>query len=303
MDGLSDEETRVIPTRATKNPQNNTFDIDDAFDSDGDGPDPQFDFSSAAVREEIARNRSWIEAQHDSDEDGDGAEVQSSNGWDGTQDTSVSTIDIGGPASVLGSRGSRTEDSLHSNDFSQVSLSEHEPPELSHSPSPSPAEREPAEGDGAAHPYPVVHIDVSQPPPSRVELAPIRVSYDSYPGSRLSLPSQEHPPTMPRSAPATSSSHSFDIPIPESSSLPLPPTPTSATFSHRPTRSMGPSALEKVISKTRPAFLPPKSKQEDNKHMADWERMMKLSRAAGTCNAFSAVPVSNPTQRRRGGRL
>jgi hypothetical protein len=44
---------------------------------------------------------------------------------------------------------------------------------------------------------------------------------------------------------------------------------------------VGPSALEKVVSKTRPAYLPPKNKLEDNKHMADWERMMKQSRAAG----------------------
>ena len=50
---------------------------------------------------------------------------------------------------------------------------------------------------------------------------------------------------------------------------------------HRPTRSVGPSTLDKVISKTRPNFLPPKPKTEDLKHMADWEAMMKQSRAVG----------------------
>jgi hypothetical protein len=40
--------------------------------------------------------------------------------------------------------------------------------------------------------------------------------------------------------------------------------------------------LERVLSKTRPAFLPPKSRDEDQKHLADWEKMMKRSRAAGT---------------------
>ena len=50
---------------------------------------------------------------------------------------------------------------------------------------------------------------------------------------------------------------------------------------HRHTRSVGPSALDKVISKTRPTFLPPKPKTEDLKHLADWEAMMKQSRAAG----------------------
>lgn len=50
---------------------------------------------------------------------------------------------------------------------------------------------------------------------------------------------------------------------------------------HRPSRTAGPSALEKVISKTRPAYLPPKPKEEDVKHMIDWEKMMKQSRLAG----------------------
>jgi hypothetical protein len=50
---------------------------------------------------------------------------------------------------------------------------------------------------------------------------------------------------------------------------------------HRPTRSSGPSALEKVMSRTRPSFLPPKSRQEDNKHLDEWESMMKQSRATG----------------------
>ncbi|KAJ4485144.1 RabGAP/TBC, partial [Lentinula lateritia] len=60
---------------------------------------------------------------------------------------------------------------------------------------------------------------------------------------------------------------------PSSTLKPSPPT-------HRLTRSVGPSALEKFVSKTRPSFLPPKTRQEDDKHMADWEAMMKQSRAA-----------------------
>jgi hypothetical protein len=39
--------------------------------------------------------------------------------------------------------------------------------------------------------------------------------------------------------------------------------------------------LETVMSKTRPRDLPPKARKEDDKHMADWQAMMKLSRAAG----------------------
>ncbi|CCO30146.1 hypothetical protein BN14_04170 [Rhizoctonia solani AG-1 IB] len=38
---------------------------------------------------------------------------------------------------------------------------------------------------------------------------------------------------------------------------------------HRQVRSVGPSMLEKVISKTRPTHLPPKNKVEDVKHLKD----------------------------------
>lgn len=44
--------------------------------------------------------------------------------------------------------------------------------------------------------------------------------------------------------------------------------------------AQGPSALQKVISKTRPTFLPPKDRIEDDKHMATWQKMMRQSRAA-----------------------
>ena len=73
-------------------------------------------------------------------------------------------------------------------------------------------------------------------------------------------------------------------PIPTSSSVTSPPSSSqSESFrrGHRPTQSVGPSTLDKVISKTRPTFLPPKPKTEDLKHMADWETMMKQSRAVG----------------------
>jgi hypothetical protein len=72
-------------------------------------------------------------------------------------------------------------------------------------------------------------------------------------------------------------------PLPSSPSSPLPKSPTSPTItSHRrQTYSAGPSAFQKVMSQTRPHFLPPKNRQEDQKHMADWQAMMKQSRIAG----------------------
>ncbi|CAE7134799.1 unnamed protein product [Rhizoctonia solani] len=49
---------------------------------------------------------------------------------------------------------------------------------------------------------------------------------------------------------------------------------------HRQARSVGPSMLEQVISKTRPTHLPPKNKVEDVKHMNEFNEMMERSRAA-----------------------
>lgn len=42
-----------------------------------------------------------------------------------------------------------------------------------------------------------------------------------------------------------------------------------------------PSLLQKVLSKTRPSYLPPKPKTEDLKHIKEWEEMMQRSRTAG----------------------
>jgi hypothetical protein len=91
----------------------------------------------------------------------------------------------------------------------------------------------------------------------------------------------ETPPEQPIPAKAASAP-SLDIP-PVSSPTPTltPPRPSSSHHVHRVTRSSGPSVLERVISKTRPSFLPPKNKDEDRKHLSDWEKMMKRSRAAG----------------------
>ncbi|KAF7971690.1 hypothetical protein HWV62_20140 [Athelia sp. TMB] len=284
MDGSNDGDTLVIPKRASKNPESNSFDINDAFsDGDSDHEDqPQFDFS-ASVRDEIARNLSWIEAQNDSDMESAG---KLSNG-SGLQDTSISTIDIGGPASVLdsqstadSSRSLTPDDSIHSKDFSQISLSEDAPPERE--PSISPAEHGPEDVDASEqyidHPYPTVHIDVSESTPRRAQAAAEQRPRATSNLDLPRLPSEDHMVDIPRSAPANSFEHPFDIPrLPAS---PVPAAPTKAPPGHRPTRSMGPSALEKVISKTRPTFLPPKNKQEDNRHMADWQKMMKMSRAA-----------------------
>ena len=81
---------------------------------------------------------------------------------------------------------------------------------------------------------------------------------------------------------ASSATTTGSIPTPNSTGSP-PNSSQSESFrrGHRSSRSVGPSTLDKVISKTRPTYLPPKPKTEDLKHMADWETMMKQSRAVG----------------------
>ncbi|CAE6367749.1 unnamed protein product [Rhizoctonia solani] len=63
---------------------------------------------------------------------------------------------------------------------------------------------------------------------------------------------------------------------------------------HRQVRSVGPSMLEKVISKTRPTHLPPKNKVEDVKHLKEYEEMMERSRAAGKLFLYLAPPFGRP---------
>ena len=307
-----DEDTTVTPQRVIKYPKNASFDLDDAFSlSDGDDDHyPAFALSSASIRADLARNQFGLHETEDENEvDREDVVTPVSNGRSehSLKDTSVSTIDIGGPAlgfppSPVQSTLSQTpEESEHSNEFSQVSLSDDSIPEHEDSPhEDSEQEHEENIRDGGENlPYPTVHIDVSQPPSSRVELADAQLD---PPRAHDQDKNQDHPrePHPPNSAPASSYTQSFHL----TSSSPSPsptlttptnsnptPNPTNPKFNpgHRPTRSTGPSALEKVVSKTRPAYLPPKTKQEDNKHMADWEHMMKLSRSAGEFLLLASV--------------
>jgi hypothetical protein len=59
--------------------------------------------------------------------------------------------------------------------------------------------------------------------------------------------------------------------------------------------------LEKVRSKTRPSFLPPKSRQEDNKHLGEWEKMMRLSRASGEYSLFFRLQIADRNYKRKSG--
>lgn len=82
-------------------------------------------------------------------------------------------------------------------------------------------------------------------------------------------------------------------PVPTRNSTTSPPTflrtEPSRPSAHRHSRSVGKSTLDKVVSRTRPTFLPPKPKTEDLKHLADWEAMMKQSRSAGESHFYPLV--------------
>ena len=41
---------------------------------------------------------------------------------------------------------------------------------------------------------------------------------------------------------------------------------------------------EKLLSRTRPSWLPPKSQKEEKKHLKEYQRMMEFSLEAGMCN-------------------
>ncbi|KAJ6604796.1 rab-GTPase-TBC domain-containing protein [Mycena vulgaris] len=255
--------------------QHESLDLDDAFGSEDETE--HYKFSPDAIRD-IARHELSNPAV-------DPAERAHSP----DVDESVSTLDINGTGPPSPSFSPPPELALDEDEmaaqFSQISLSESVPDELSNN---SPV------SNGSDHPYPNVVINVSKSPTHRVT-----VSLTSEPEARSSgssdrsLPQLSHPrstsahsslsesaadqdPSSIQHSPPNGASSSS---IPSSSPPPIPVPLPSTSSNHRPTRSSGPSALEKVRSKTRPSFLPPKSRQEDNKHLSEWESMMKLSRA------------------------
>jgi TBC1 domain family member 14 len=97
------------------------------------------------------------------------------------------------------------------------------------------------------------------------------------------------------------------LPIPSSFSSGYPSTsaPASApafAAQFKKTKKTGRSALQKVISKTRPTHLPPKPQEEDAKHLKVWEDMMKKSKQAGEPNWVSMCTVlKTPFWKRRQG--
>jgi len=269
---MSDSEHEVVERQVGKGFQA-SFTLDDAF-SDGEDGDSNLEFSSAALRKHLAENPSWVEKDDREDE----GETDYGSAHD--LDTSISTFCLDGnsnshPESASSSPSppgppETEEEQEVLQDFTDITLSG----ELS------------TQGHLTSHAD--IQEEVSSPPHDTSQDPAVHIGAGGSPsngvinGAENDVKEQhEHEAVYP--IPNTSVSHlpapSHDLPpLPQSPSSPLPRSPT---MTRQKTRSAGPSAFQKVLSKTRPHFLPPKSRQEDRKHMADWEAMMKQSRAAG----------------------
>ncbi|KAG2756454.1 RabGAP/TBC [Suillus brevipes Sb2] len=280
---MADDEHEVVERQVGKGFEAH-FDLDDAF---SDGEDDNLEFSSAAIRKHLAENPSWV-GNDDREDDG---ETEYSSARD--QDTSISTFCLDGSLnSYSGSRSSSSspppltaeeqpDEQEVPQDFSDITLSE-EPSANGQSTSHEDTQEEDASPPRDTSPlrdtsYPAVHIDVSRSPPSRVMMSTGAESN----GKDHQEDGAVHPVSNTFSSYLPAPSHDIP-PLPPSPSSPLPKSPTTPTIiSHRrQTYSAGPSAFQKVMSQTRPHFLPPKNRQEDQKHMADWQAMMKQSRFA-----------------------
>jgi hypothetical protein len=162
------------------------------------------------------------------------------------------------------------EEVPHTNGFQEVrghkAQAEHERPTIPREPAP---------------PSPPPH-DRKRPSPSSVPLPPMPLSapadVSKLPPPRSASSSISKDVSSPSTAPVPRGSQEGDGHSNGNGNILL----TEKTFTtRRGHRSMGPSAFEKVMSKTRPTFLPPKPKEEDQKHMADWQHIMQQSRIMG----------------------
>ncbi|KAL5518744.1 hypothetical protein ACEPAH_427 [Sanghuangporus vaninii] len=259
--GLSTKETSKSSSGTRR------FSIDEAF---SDGGDDEFDFSSEAIRRELARSSQTVHSVSD-DADAHCEDIQTQPSYD-DPDASVSTFDINASAAPTPDRTSVS---------SPRSLDSHEPGSPQHDVSAdgvhtSPKDEMNGPTEGVHHSFPSVVIDLSKDTATQVTILPSVDSETSQVRSGTSMDSV--------AAVSDASGHSKNGSVPAaalstSQSLPVAATATRPP-THRPTKSTGPSALEKVVSKTRPTFLPPKAKDEDLRHYADWETMMKQSKAA-----------------------
>lgn len=74
------------------------------------------------------------------------------------------------------------------------------------------------------------------------------------------------------------------VPLPKTAPVELPPLQvTNGMIDPLPISK----EKEAVLSRTRPSWLPPKSKEEEKRHLKEYKKMMRLSQEAGTCTLLS----------------
>lgn len=281
-------------------PGTTPFSFDDAF-SDTDDFGPNLEFSSVAIRADLAR------AASSSREDDQLASGEESPDVDATGDGDTAERLAGPSTSVYGILVTRREPSPLCRDilsprldtkqlyakFDSVTLSspaEEKSPNIEDHDDVQNGLEAAYDEKGQQHTRNSGALEAQPAATNLEEPHSDPVSPDaSQESPPLSPPPSVLPPNAPTSSGYESETHLGQIAHDRSTSLPHlnPPSPGSSSprttsISHKSTRSTGPSMLERVISKTRPSHLPPKSKLEDQKHLSDWERMMKQSRAAGT---------------------
>lgn len=314
---LDDDEHDAQPAAGSRTTSSGFSFNDDAFSDTEDLDVPEF--SPAILREELAKNMNGDTNGGGRATDNwsggfDMDDIVAKIGYSVDPDASVSTFDIDAghespPSTPLSpaqhtrspsprlmmSQSSSHQDSLYdvplSVELSRVSLDD-DPP------SPPAPHHEEAEEDATE--YPAVQIDLAGPEALTTEVHLDTPSSDETRSSegdqrlprhhaasmdevRKGPPSPLEIPPLIASAASTSAlplTTSASVPTPTTAGLTEPQTPTTR---HRPSRSVGPSMLDKVISKTRPTHLPPKPRTEDLKHQHVWEEMMKRSRDAGEC--------------------
>jgi hypothetical protein len=95
--------------------------------------------------------------------------------------------------------------------------------------------------------------------------------------SREAPPAHPHPYTLP----TQSSRTSITSPRPSTDRPPAAIPGANPTSTFKPLKSgKGPSTLSQVISHTRPSYLPPKNRTEDEVHLHQWEVMMNSAKEA-----------------------
>ncbi|KAJ3511388.1 hypothetical protein NLJ89_g4125 [Agrocybe chaxingu] len=295
------------------------LDDDDAFGADDENPASMpYVFSPDAIREEMSRN--MPESAVEVEGWGDGYSTASTGGFFTAQNTSVSTIDIGPNGTHTHGFGSQgrspsPESASLSSHFSQVDLtspSDEQPTQELPSLSDVYTKTKGTEnGNGNVdHSFTTVVRESASLKPPALDLAPTSTPPTPPPHdytendarTPTSAPVQQSPslhdisePSPSFHSPATSTLSTSPVvaagaAAAASSSLPAIATTAAQSSSgnlltekplgHRAHRSMGPSMFEKVRSRTRPTFLPPKPREEDDKHLAVWQQMMKQSRMA-----------------------